>query len=80
MYIVKKIYKDKILNIPNTPLFDRVFRFDVLECEKNSQREVIYLRDLLQAKKNESILPRLTEKPAMYSEVYSPKDELEIFT
>ena len=29
--------------------------------------------------KNESIIPRLGDKPAMWSEVYSPKDELEIF-
>lgn len=77
---MKKIYKDKILNIPDTPLFDRIFCFDVLEIAQNKDREVVYLRDLLEAKKNEAILPRLAEKPAMYSEVYSPKDELEIFT
>jgi len=41
---------------------------------------IIYLRDLLQAKRNEEILERVHMKPAMYSEVYSPKDELEIFT
>lgn len=77
---MKKIYKDKILNIPNTPLFDRFFLFDCLITEKNLQREVLYMRDLLAAKKNETILPRLAEKPAMWSEVYGPKDEYEIFT
>jgi len=35
---------------------------------------------LLEPKKNEEILKKVWEKPAMYSEVYSPKDELEIFT
>ncbi len=77
---MKKIYKDKILNILNTPVFDRIFLFDWLNLKVNTQREVVYMKDLLAAYKNEAILPRLWEKPAMYSEVYSPKDELAIFT
>ena len=42
--------------------------------------EVIYLRDLLEKHKNKDLLEKLSEKPAMWSEVYSPKDELDIFT
>ena len=42
--------------------------------------EIIYLKDILEKRKNEEILHKVREKPAMYSEVYSPKDELEIFT
>ncbi len=42
--------------------------------------KIIYLKDLLEQKKNETILEKLATKPAMYSEMYSSKDELEIFT
>jgi hypothetical protein len=77
---VKKIYQDTILNIPDTPLFDRTFCFDILYDIHSSKREIYSIRDLLAPKKNESIISRLSEKPAMWSEVYSPKDELEIFT
>ena len=30
-------------------------------------------------KENEEILKRINDKPAMYSNVYSPEDELEVF-
>lgn len=40
---MKKIYKDKILNIPDTPLFDRIFCFDVLGIQENKQREIFYM-------------------------------------
>lgn len=56
---MKKIYKDKILNILNTPVFDRIFLFDWLNLKVNTQREVVYMKDLLAAYKNEAILPRL---------------------
>ncbi len=78
---MKKIFKDKILNIEGTDTFDNTFLFEYLSSiQASADREVIYLRDLLENKKNEDILTRVKEKPAMYSEVYSPKDELEIFT
>ena len=77
---MKKIYKDKILNTSNTPLFDRTFCFDILYDIQSSNREIYYMRDILVSKKNESMIPRLWEKPAMWSEVYSPKDELALFT
>jgi len=78
---VKKILKDNILNIEGTDTFDNTFLFEYLShIQASTDREVIYLRDILENKKNEDILTRVKEKPAMYSEVYSPKDELEIFT
>lgn len=78
---MKKIHTDAIVNIPNTPVFDRTFLFEYLTDIRASQQvEIIFLRDLLEKKKNEEILAKVATKPAMWSEVYSPKDELEIFT
>jgi hypothetical protein len=78
---MKKIYKDNILNIDNTDLFDNKFLFDYLEIDNNkSEIEVIHLSELLEKRKNLEILEKVNEKPAMYSNVYSPEDELEIFS
>lgn len=78
---MKKIYQDKILNISWTDVYDQVFLFEVLVPDYMwSPVEVIYMRDELEKYKNEEILKKTWEKPAMYSEVYSPKDELTIFT
>jgi len=78
---MKKIYKDKILNIPETDMFDNTFLFEYLEnITSSSDRKIIYISELLEARKNADILQNISQKPAMYSEVYSPKDELEIFT
>lgn len=78
---MKKIYKDKILNIENTDVFDNTFLFEYFKTLKAPKDvEVIYLRDLLEKYKNTEIEKRVGEKPAMWSEVYSPKDELQIFT
>lgn len=79
---MKKIFPDKIVNIENTDIFDNKFLFDYLECDYNSNKdvEVIYLSDLLESKRNEEIFEKIANKPAMYSNVYSPADELEIFT
>lgn len=77
---MKKILKDKILNIENTALFDNRFLFDYFIPElDNSDIEVIYMSDLLEKRKNQEIFLRVNDKPAMYSNVYSPEDELEIF-
>lgn len=77
---MKKNLRNKIINIENTGLFDNRFLFDYLSPDlKNSSIKVIYLSDLLESKKNEEILKKVWEKPAMYSNVYSPEDELEIF-
>lgn len=87
---MKKIYRDKILNVPDTDIFDNTFVFEYLIPEISSlpfgenwegdKVEIIYLRDLLEKKKNSEILEKVKQKPAMWSEVYSPKDELDIFT
>ena len=77
---MKKILKNKIINLENTELFDNSFLFDYLNVDtKNSDVEVIYMSDLLGKYKNEEILKKVNEKPAMYSNVYSPEDELSIF-
>ncbi len=77
---MKKILKDKIINIENTNIFDNKFLFEYLEINKrDSNIEIIYLSDLLELKKNIDILEKVNNKPAMYSNVYSPEDELEIF-
>ncbi len=78
---MKKIFKDKILNIENTDLYDQTFLFEYVEdISSSSERQIIFLSDLLESRKNEEVLQKVSEKPAMYSEVYSPKDELEIFS
>jgi len=78
---MKKIYRDKILNISDTDIFDNTFVFEYFSEKKiSSEVKVIYLRDILEKKKNSEILEKVKYKPAMWSEVYSPKDELEIFT
>jgi len=78
---MKKIHKDKIINIDGTDKFDSTFLFDYLDFDygTGSDLEVIYISDLLEKRKNKEILKRTMEKPAMYSNVYSPEDELEIF-
>ena len=61
-------------------MFDNTFLFEYFSNIHSYQDvEIIYLRDLLASRKNEEIMSRLSEKPAMWSEVYAPKDELEIF-
>lgn len=78
---MKKIHIDKIINIEKTDLFDNKFLFDfLLNLEnKNEELEIIYLSDLLEKRKNYEVLEKTKEKYAMYSNVYSPEDELEIF-
>ena len=100
---MKKIYPDKILNIPNTDLFDQKFLFDVLIPDshpnpppsKGREREyqespqpalltgelrIVDLWEELKKYKNTDISEQVKQKPAMYSNVYAPKDELKIFT
>ena len=77
---MKKILKNKIINIENTELFDNSFMFYYLEIdEKKSDIEIIFMSDLLESRKNEEVLEKVKDKPAMYSNVYSSEDELEIF-
>ncbi|MDD3145531.1 MAG: hypothetical protein PHV23_05480 [Candidatus Gracilibacteria bacterium] len=77
---MKKVLKDKIINIENTPIFDNKFLFSYLDSDYNLDNvEVFYMSKLLKEKENTELLNNLNGKFAMYSEVYSPKDELEIF-
>jgi hypothetical protein len=76
---MKKVYKNKILNIDNTDLFDQKFLFEIMYDYINSDIEIFYMSELLEKTKNTEILDMVKQKPAMYSNVYSPKDELEIF-
>lgn len=77
---MKEVLKDKIINIESTPLFDNKLLFKYLNSSfKNQDIEVFYLKDLLLKKENSQLLNNIKDKYAMYSNVYSEKDELEIF-
>jgi hypothetical protein len=88
---MKKILKNKIINIENTDKFDNKFMFSVKTFknspiipfhkgdEHNTEIEVIYLSELLEEKKNLEMLEKAQTKFASYSNVYSPEDELNIF-
>ncbi|MBF0913608.1 hypothetical protein HXK64_01410 [Candidatus Gracilibacteria bacterium] len=76
---MKKVFKDKIINIDEN-IFDNKFLFSYLKTDfKNSDREIFFIEKLLKPKQNTELLNNLNGKFAMYSEVYSPKDELAIF-
>lgn len=78
--IMKKIYKDKILNVPNTDPYDHIFLFSYLQSNfQGGDREVFFMKDLLKQKENTQLLESIGDKYAMFSNVYSEKDELEIF-
>lgn len=78
---MKQVFKNKIINIEATDKFDSKFLFEALDIDYNkSDIDVIFISDLLEEKKNLEILEKVWNKPAMYSNVYSPEDEFEIFT
>ena len=77
---MKHIGKYNITNILNTDVFDKTFVFPRnSKISSSSEVEIIYIADLLKTKKNSDIVEKLNTKPAMYSNMYSVKDELEIF-
>lgn len=77
---MKKVEKDSIQNIQGTLSSERKFLFDILEKDHVQQnREIIFMSQLLENRKNSEILEKVSNKPAMYSNVYAPADELEIF-
>ena len=78
---MKQIFKDKIINIDEN-ISDKKFLIKKLGYEKNISNndfELIFLSDLLEERKNLEMLEKSKTKPATYSNVYSPKDEFEIF-
>lgn len=76
---MKKIFKDKIVNCDEN-IFDNKFLFSYLDSDYKAENiEVFFMEELLKEKQNTELLNNLNWKFAMYSEVYSPKDELEIF-
>lgn len=78
---MKKVFKDKIINIENTNLFDNKLMFNYINPDslESGFINIIYISDLLEFKKNEELLEKVNNKPASYSNVYSPEDELNIF-
>lgn len=73
---MKHVQQDKIINIsdekPNT------FLFEFLNHPSGDVR-VVYMADELEKYKNSDLLEQVKTKPAMWGNVYSPKDELTIF-
>lgn len=77
---MKQIYKDKILNIPNTDIHDNTFLFSYLDADFQAENvEVFFMWELLAKKVNTQLLENIWDKYAMYSNAYSEKDEIEIF-
>ena len=79
---MKQILRDKIINIDNNH-FDNKFLFEIYDFSKwikSNETEIIFMENLLKEKKNESLLEKVKVHPAMWSEVYSPASELDIFT
>jgi len=79
---MKQILKNKITDIDSN-YFDNKFLFEIYDFSKwinSNNTKIIYMSDLLKDKKNESLLEKVKIHPAMWSEVYSPTSELEIFT
>lgn len=79
---MKQVFKNKIIDVDNN-YFDHKFLFEIYDFSswlKSKDTKIIFMKDLLKNKKNENLLEKVKVHPAMRSEVYSHKDELEIFT
>jgi len=79
--MMKQVFKDKIINIDSN-FWDKKFLIKKLNWEENISNndfEVIFLSDLLEKRKNLEMLEKAKIKPAIWSNVYSPRDEFEIF-
>ena len=77
---MKMVEKDAIYTLVWTDPFEQKFCFTwVSKLQVNKDVKIIYLRDELEKYKNTDLLEKVTQKPAMYANVYSAQDELEIF-
>ncbi len=74
---MKKVGKNSIENIDEN-LFDKRFLFEVFGVSRNDT-QIIFMEDLLKLRKNEELEKNIWQKYAIYSNVYSRADELEIF-
>lgn len=79
---MKHVGKNKIINIPNTDVFENSFVFERTQFDWNTSPdiEVFFMGELLKQKENTQLLQSLWDKYAMFANVYSEEDELEIFT
>lgn len=74
---MKKVGNSTIENIDEN-LFDKRFLFEVFGVSKNDS-QIVFMEDLLKLRKNEELEKNIGQKYAIYSNVYSQADELEIF-
>lgn len=78
---MKYVSSKSIRNIKWTDIFDSCFLFSrTLGISASEQIKIIHIWDILKQKKNADIEKDISSKPAMYSNMYSAKDELVIFT
>ncbi|MCT4617248.1 MAG: hypothetical protein N4A38_03500 [Candidatus Gracilibacteria bacterium] len=75
---MKKIFKDKIINIDDNK-FDNKFLVPYLDVQNFGDVKIYDMQELLKEKENKDLWYKVKDKPAIYSNIYSPKDELEIF-
>lgn len=76
---MKQIFRDKIINIDENK-FDKRFLYKLpVWILKSEKVKIVFMEELLKERKNEELFNNLGDKYAMFSNVYSPKDELEIF-
>ncbi len=78
---MKQIFKDRIINIDSN-IEDNKFLIKKLNYEKtisNNDFEIVFLSDFLEKRKNLEMLEKSKTKPATWGNVYSPKDEIELF-
>lgn len=79
---MKKVFKNKIINIDEN-IFDNKLLFEINLFDKKDKFDdidIVFIEDLLKSYENEEMLEMSKQKPATYSNVYSPKDELKVFT
>jgi len=78
---MKYIHENSIANIPETELFDQIFRLKMSDIDTTQEKvKVYFLGELLKEKKNTDLESHIKEKPSMYANMYSEADEWDIFS